>query len=224
VTLINKRITMSIREREIYLCALSQTCRDGFLLGTREALYGNDRQSMTITAPRVDARTVGALIALFERAVGLYASLITSMRITSPAVEAGKKAAAAVLNLQAKILAALSNSPQTPEQVASAIGAVQSVETVFLVLEHLAANGRAKISRAAESASTTFTPRLNGGRSSPRSSRRAPRVKTPPLKRRATAHDSPQPGIRDGCLEWESARRPYSSALRAILDVIPRIS
>ena len=45
----------------------------GFLLGTRAALFENDRESMTITVPRVDARTVGALIALFERAVGLYA-------------------------------------------------------------------------------------------------------------------------------------------------------
>src|SRR5581483_6629042 len=30
----------------------------GFLLGTREALYGNERQSMTITVRRVDARTI----------------------------------------------------------------------------------------------------------------------------------------------------------------------
>jgi glucose-6-phosphate isomerase len=129
----------------------------GFLLGTREALYGNDRQSMTITVPRVDARTVGALIALFERAVGLYASLIHINAYHQPGVEAGKKAAAAVLSLQAKVLTALSKSPQTAEQVASTIGAAQSVETVFLILEHLAANGRARITLAAESASTTFT-------------------------------------------------------------------
>src|SRR5213079_2343457 len=48
----------------------------GFLLGTRAALFENDRESMTITVPRVDARTVGGLIALFERAVGLYAGLV----------------------------------------------------------------------------------------------------------------------------------------------------
>jgi glucose-6-phosphate isomerase len=129
----------------------------GFLLGTREALFGNDRQSMTITVPRVDARTVGALIALFERAVGLYASLIHINAYHQPGVEAGKKAAAAVLSLQAKVLTALSKSPQTAEQVASTIGAAQSVETVFLILEHLAANGRARMTLAAESASTTFT-------------------------------------------------------------------
>ena len=129
----------------------------GFLLGTREALYGNNRQSMTITVPRVDARTVGALIALFERAVGLYASLIRINAYHQPGVEAGKKAAAAVLSLQAKVVAALSATPQTAEQVAAAIGAEQAAETVFWVLEHLATNGKAKMVRAADSASTRFT-------------------------------------------------------------------
>src|ERR1700740_560567 len=74
----------------------------GFLVGTREALYGNERQYMTITVRRVDARTIGALIALFERAVGFYASLIHINAYHQPGVEAGKKAAAAVLALQAK--------------------------------------------------------------------------------------------------------------------------
>jgi glucose-6-phosphate isomerase len=129
----------------------------GFLIGTREALYGNDRQSMTITIPRVDARIVGALIALFERAVGLYASLIHINAYNQPGVEAGKKAAAAVLNLQAKALAALSSAPQTADQVAAAIGAAQSAETIHLVLEHLSSNGRAKLARAADPGATTFT-------------------------------------------------------------------
>ena len=64
---------------------------DGFLLGTRAALFENDRESMTATIPRVDARTVGGLIALFERAVGLYASLIGINAYNQPGVEAGKK-------------------------------------------------------------------------------------------------------------------------------------
>jgi len=129
----------------------------GFLLGTREALYGNDRQSMTITVPRVEPRTVGALIALFERAVGFYASLVHINAYHQPGVEAGKKAAAAVLSLQAKAVAALSGTPQTAEQIAAAIGAGPSVETVFWVLEHLTANGKAKMARAAESPLTRFT-------------------------------------------------------------------
>ena len=128
----------------------------GFLLGTRDALFGNDRQSMTITVRQVDARTVGALIALFERAVGLYASLIHINAYNQPGVEAGKKAAAAVLSLQAKAHAALSSTPQTADQVAAAIGAAQSAESVYLILEHLASNGRARIARAADPGETTF--------------------------------------------------------------------
>jgi glucose-6-phosphate isomerase len=111
----------------------------GFLLGTREALYAKDRESLTITIRRVDARTVGALIALFERAVGFYATLVNINAYHQPGVEAGKKAAAAVLELQAKVESALTEEPRTAEQIAVKLDA----ETVFLVLEHLAANGRA---------------------------------------------------------------------------------
>ena len=129
----------------------------GFLVGTREALYGNERQSMTITVRRVDARTIGALIALFERAVGFYASLIHINAYHQPGVEAGKKAAAAVLALQAKTHAALSNSPQTAGQIAAAIGAAPSEESVYFILEHLTANGRAKMTRFADPGDTAFT-------------------------------------------------------------------
>jgi glucose-6-phosphate isomerase len=132
----------------------------GFLLGTRAALYENGRESMTITVPRVDARTVGALIALFERAVGLYAGLLGINAYHQPGVEAGKKAAAYVLALQAKVLAALSDAPQTAEQLAAAAGAPEAVESVFLILEHLAANGRARVTDPARG---TFCRSSHGG-------------------------------------------------------------
>src|SRR5947209_15535262 len=128
----------------------------GFLLGTRTALFENDRESMTIPVPRVDAQTIGALIALFERAVGLYASLVNINAYHQPGVEAGKKAAASVLALQAKALAAVSSTPQTAEQVAAAIGSADAAETVFLLLEHLAANGRARSVGAGDPRTTTF--------------------------------------------------------------------
>ncbi len=128
----------------------------GFLLGTREALFANDRGSLTITVPRVDPRTVGALIALFERAVGLYASLIFINAYNQPGVEAGKKAAAGVLSLQAKARAALSATPQTADQIAAAVGAPEAAETLYLVLEHLAANGRAVMTPGANPGLSTF--------------------------------------------------------------------
>jgi glucose-6-phosphate isomerase len=128
----------------------------GFLLGTRSALFENDRESLTITVRRVDARTIGILIALFERAVGFYGSLVNINAYHQPGVEAGKKAAAAVLELQAKIVKTLSATPHTAEQIAQAIGAAEAAETVYLLLEHLAANGKARQSHAAGPAGSTF--------------------------------------------------------------------
>jgi glucose-6-phosphate isomerase len=118
----------------------------GFLLGTREALFENNRESMTITVPRIDAKIVGALIALFERSVGLYASLIGVNAYHQPGVEAGKKAAAIVLELQRKLAAALTSTPRTASQIAAGLGAEDDTETAYLLLEHLAANGRARTS------------------------------------------------------------------------------
>jgi glucose-6-phosphate isomerase len=116
----------------------------GFLLGTRTALLENGRESITLTIPRVDARSVGALIALFERAVGLYAGLIGVNAYHQPGVEAGKKAAAGLLALQAKVLAALGPTPRDAEALAAAAGAPAEAEAVLLLCEHLAANGRAR--------------------------------------------------------------------------------
>jgi len=120
----------------------------GFLLGPREALTGNDRQAVTVTIRRVDGRAVGALIALFERAVGFYASLVNINAYNQPGVEAGKKAASSILALQRKVEAVLTKEPRTAEQVARGIGPDVSVETVYLLLEHLAANGRAAVAAA----------------------------------------------------------------------------
>jgi glucose-6-phosphate isomerase len=128
----------------------------GFLLGTRSALYENDRQSMTITVPRVDPRTVGALIALFERTVGLYASLIHINAYDQPGVEAGKKAAAGVLAIQKQVVAALSEEPRTAEQLAQALGQTEHTEMIFMILEHLAANGDASSSDDVKPGARTF--------------------------------------------------------------------
>jgi len=114
----------------------------GFYQGTRQALYDNGRESVTITVERIDPRTVGALVALYERAVGLYASLVNINAYHQPGVEAGKKAAGNVLKLQRDILAHLrqTGTPRTAEEVAAALGAGEEVETVFRILIHLAAN------------------------------------------------------------------------------------
>jgi glucose-6-phosphate isomerase len=115
---------------------------NGFLLGTRRALHDNGRPSLTITVPDVSPRSVGMLIALYERAVGLYATLINVNAYHQPGVEAGKKAAAAVLDLQRELmrrLAARGEKGGTCAELAEAVGC-NDVEAVFMVLEHLAAN------------------------------------------------------------------------------------
>ncbi|MFO0957928.1 MAG: glucose-6-phosphate isomerase [Isosphaeraceae bacterium] len=117
----------------------------GFQLGTRSALFDNDRSSMTLTIDKVEPRTVGILIALFERTVGFYASLININAYHQPGVEAGKKAAAEVLDVQSKVVKALDSTPKTADAVAKAIGTPDAAETVFALLEHLAARGRAKL-------------------------------------------------------------------------------
>ncbi|MCE9590521.1 MAG: glucose-6-phosphate isomerase [Planctomycetes bacterium] len=117
---------------------------DGFWQGTRQALFEKGRQSMTITLEKMDAHSLGAIIALFERAVGFYATLVNINAYHQPGVEAGKKAAAAVLQLQAQVVAYLKAHPEpaTPEHLADAMGLPHQVETVFYVLRHMAANKR----------------------------------------------------------------------------------
>ncbi|MFM7311845.1 MAG: glucose-6-phosphate isomerase, partial [Cyanobium sp.] len=76
---------------------------DGFLQGTRSALTEEGRLNLSITLQRLDAHSLGALIALFERAVGLYGELVNVNAYHQPGVEAGKKAAAELLDLQARL-------------------------------------------------------------------------------------------------------------------------
>jgi glucose-6-phosphate isomerase len=118
----------------------------GFYLGTRDALTEKDRSSITITVNDVSPRTLGQLIALYERVVGLYAALIGINAYHQPGVEAGKKAATGVIALKLKISAALKASPSTAftaEALATQIGVAEQTELVFKILEHLAANGGA---------------------------------------------------------------------------------
>ena len=133
------------------------TCGDylnGFLQGTRQALYENGRQSMTITIKESSAFAIGLLIALFERTVGLYASLINVNAYNQPGVEAGKKAAGTIIDLQLRIITLLAGkkaSPLTASQIADAIGGQPHVESIFKICEHLAVNDRGLLKKPASS-------------------------------------------------------------------------
>ncbi len=110
----------------------------GFLRGTRTALYEGGRDSITVSIPEVTPFSVGALIALYERAVGFYATLVNVNAYHQPGVEAGKKAAAGVLKLLARAKGALSAQPQTAGQIGASLG--EDAEAVWHALTHLAAN------------------------------------------------------------------------------------
>jgi len=114
----------------------------GFFQGTRAALYEKGRESMTIAVETVDASTIGALIALFERTVGLYAGLVNINAYHQPGVEAGKKAAGAVIALQKGIVEFLKQQrrPMTADEVAVGLGKPDDSEAIFAILRHLAAN------------------------------------------------------------------------------------
>ena len=75
----------------------------GFMQGTRSALSNQGRQSITITLKELNAISLGALVALFERTVTFYAELVNVNAYDQPGVEAGKKAAAEVIAAQLNI-------------------------------------------------------------------------------------------------------------------------
>ncbi len=113
---------------------------NAFYLGTRAALAETGRESITITVPEVTPAVVGQLIALYERAVGFYASLVNINAYHQPGVEAGKKAASAFLQLKQEVLSVLrSRDAATVDEIAAELGE-GSAETVFKLLEHLVAN------------------------------------------------------------------------------------
>ncbi len=112
----------------------------GFWLGTRQALHEKNRESISLTLTDVSPFSVGALIALFERAVGFYGTLVNVNAYHQPGVEAGKKAANAIITLQLKVVEFLKKSPSaTVDQIAAAIGTTE-IEHAFYICEHLTAN------------------------------------------------------------------------------------
>jgi glucose-6-phosphate isomerase len=143
----------------------------GFFLGTRFALSGNDRASITLTIESVNAKTLGLLIALFERTVGLYASLVGINAYHQPGVEAGKRAANLIIAIEKRILEFLYSrrkkatklkkisdavdvaaiaAPLLPKKVdAETVNLVLEAkeELIFKLCEHLAANPAKRITK-----------------------------------------------------------------------------
>jgi glucose-6-phosphate isomerase len=156
VTFIEVRQGRAGSSVEVEPGATSADFLQGFLRGTRTALYESGRDSMTLSIPEVTPATVGALIALYERAVGFYASLVKINAYHQPGVEAGKKAATVVLKTFGRVRAVLSATPQTAAQIATALG--EEPEAVYHALHHLASNSTGvQATRGATAAADTFS-------------------------------------------------------------------
>jgi glucose-6-phosphate isomerase len=132
----------------------SQDYLQGFLRGTRNALYENGRNSLTISIFEVTPFTLGMLIALFERTVSFYASLVNINAYHQPGVEAGKAAAVIFLDLLGRVRGRLVSEAKNAEQVAFEVDA--DPESVYHCLVHLANNGEAQMSMGKTPADDLF--------------------------------------------------------------------
>ncbi len=126
----------------------------GFLRGTRKALYESGRKSITISINEVTPYTLGMLIALFERAVTFYASLVNINAYHQPGVEAGKKAAGDFLEILNQVRGAITGWQKTAGDIAEAIS--HDPEDVYHALIHLSANGEAIKSEGTNPAEDSF--------------------------------------------------------------------
>jgi glucose-6-phosphate isomerase len=110
----------------------------GNLLGTLTALDERGRPVVLITLPDGRERSLGALVALFERAVGLYAELIDVNAYHQPGVD--KHVALPMLELRNELLGLLAEHGEamTAVELADATGQAARPDVVHRLLDHLA--------------------------------------------------------------------------------------
>ncbi len=114
-----------------------------FMSGTRDALAQKGRPSITIAVKAADAFDLGLLIALFERAVGFYASMVGINAYHQPGVEAGKLSAGRALVALTEALEFLSGrrgERYSAAEISEQIGRKQEAEAIFIMLRHAAEN------------------------------------------------------------------------------------
>ncbi len=109
----------------------------GFLQGTRSALSTENRQSITITLEELNCFSLGALIALFERAVSFYAELVNINAYDQPGVEAGKKAAADIINYQKQLTQLLNQGGEFTINKLTSLIQNSSSESIFFIIREM---------------------------------------------------------------------------------------
>ncbi|MBQ9827618.1 MAG: glucose-6-phosphate isomerase, partial [Lachnospiraceae bacterium] len=113
---------------------------NAFMQGTKKALESHGKKTLVLTVPEVDAYNIGQLIALFERAVGIYAAMIDINAYDQPAVEFGKKAAGGIIDAAVKARKLLGDTGEalTCEEIAEKNG--DDPDDIFRIMLHMAAN------------------------------------------------------------------------------------
>jgi glucose-6-phosphate isomerase len=111
--------------------------------------------SLTLSIEAVTPFTLGLLIALFERAVSFYASLIDVNAYHQPGVEDGKRAATKFLTLLGEVRGVIAATPQTAEDI-MALTKDGDPEDIYHCLNHLAANREATVVAGATPAGDRF--------------------------------------------------------------------
>ena len=115
-----------------------------FMCGLRNALTSKGRSVIQITIDAVSARTLGMIVALYERAVAFYAELININAFHQPGVEAYKKASldldALSLRLQ-DVIAGNSGFRGSAVALANSAG-IDAASEVEGLLAKFAANSR----------------------------------------------------------------------------------
>ena len=113
------------------------------LRGTREALIAVNRPVISITTPDMGPKSLGSLIALFERAVGLAAELANINAYNQPGVEAGKTAAKLQLAQLREVENCLGSTPLRAQDIADKLNI--ALETAWRLATHLSHSGRAAL-------------------------------------------------------------------------------
>jgi glucose-6-phosphate isomerase len=125
------------------------------LQGTRSSLDKASRPTLQLTLPNCSAGSLGALVALLERAVGLYAELRDINAYHQPGVEAGKHASTALITELAAIQSALSGTPKTAHEIAVALEI--PTQTAWRLCQHLSTTDRARCTRGSTASEDRFS-------------------------------------------------------------------
>ena len=138
IEVMRDKMTLPITESADMGCYLH-----GFLEGLSAALRSRGRQIITIRIPEVAEFQLGMLIALYERAVAVYAEFININAFHQPGVQAYKLAAKGVLALRAEMiekLSALGSVTGTAAEIAAKIGRPDDAVVIAGLLDKAAAN------------------------------------------------------------------------------------